>query len=692
MSIEGFPQSRIEGEDEERILENIRFTIEQSKDRKTTFYVSSAPGRKRITLSPNSPKPIEGQSYRVIVVEDTDPEDPTLGQYVVRIEEGQPRQLTEQEWKTAEGNVDEAEGNLRRAQSASVELYDRTDTPKLERLEKQLPTDLPSKDKIVERATYLEDHLTGTAGILLSSEDSPERALVKFRKENLTAALRSQADLEHEREMLLTEEADILKSGGDVPRGATLGVLNDIRQQLKGNAERQEKLLTSDPEAWYGLHLSELKEYKEESRKGRIIETPYVKQNAEDIYAHLRGNKPVLIYGHLGTGKTELAMHVAREYVGKEALVISGSKDMSLAELYGHQVLKLDSISEDMLSDFTEQVEGKFTAWAEKKYNATEAEKDRMHETILQAYLTQLQKGTVSDFFMGPIYRAMEEGRPVIIDEVNAIPHELLISLNYIATRRPGDEVSVQQDSGRTVTVQEGFGIIMTANLNQGQNVYVDRQELDPAFLSRLHKIEHDYLPQATEGDMGDESSKKNELFHVMLAKLMDKRGNMEIPEGSFADIWRLAQVARITQDVFAGREVNSANYLQVPGAALPIQYFLKESVLSMRAMESVLGQWQGEGYKYELDYYVWNEFIGQSTQPSDRAYLYQLFQKRFGFFTADGWPQNPDTTPGGLRGFAVQAPKNPATWTETKTPREVIDAAFGKGPERANWPLTPTS
>ena len=87
----------------------------------------------------------------------------------------------------------------------------------------------------------------------------------------------------------------------------------------------------------------------------------------------------------------------------------------------------------------------------------------------------------------------MDDGRPVIIDEVNAIPHELLISMNHVLTRKVGDEVNVQQNSGSAITIKDGYGVMMTGNLNQGDERYVDRQDMDPAFLSRVYKIEYDY-------------------------------------------------------------------------------------------------------------------------------------------------------------------------------------------------------
>ena len=186
---------------------------------------------------------------------------------------------------------------------------------------------------------------------------------------------RGDYQFEIEEQKLIEETAKLLGRVGAELTGSELGALAGIRRDLAEISAEREKLLESSPEAYFGLHLRELKHYKEDLAKGRIVETPYVKEQAEDIVAHLKANKPVLIYGHLGSGKTELAMHIARKYIGKDALVVSGSKYTSLAELYGHQILTVD----------------------------------------------ERTGSTITDYFLGPVYRAMEEGRPVIIDEVNAI-------------------------------------------------------------------------------------------------------------------------------------------------------------------------------------------------------------------------------------------------------------------------------
>ncbi len=596
-----------------------------------------------------------------------------------------------QEWKAAEDKVNQAEP-LKRSAAKAGGFARRSGAVE------ELPP------RLARRVAETKELASQKAESLLGPEGSLERELETFRRQNLFNAMRQDRDLLVRRIELVREETDLLDRLKAEPAGVEAEVLAEIRAERELIDTEREALVESSPEAFFGMHLRELKKYKEGLQTGKMVETPYVREQADDIAAHLRANRPVLIYGHLGSGKTELAMHIARKYIGKDALVVSGSKYTSLAELYGHQVLALDKVDKDETDAYAKDVEAKYEAWVAEHPNADEQKKSLAHDRILQTYLTRFKSGTVTDFFLGPIYRAMEEGRPVIIDEVNAIPHEVLISLNHILTRKPGDVVNVQQDSGKQVKIQEGFGIIMTGNLNQGQQTYVDRQDMDPAFLSRLYKKEYDYLPQDTDQPLVDvDKDVDSELFQLLLARVMDKNGNIEAPDGTMDKLWTLAKAARVTQNVFAGKENNSAYYFQ-DGGARSTKYLLKESVLSLRALDGIISQWQKDGYNKELDYYVWQEFISQSTVPADRAYLYQLFKNQFGFFQAEvadadkadggkvdgdkGWPQDPDYGKGGnIPSFNIKAPKLPASKVTFTGPREVVAAAFGPGPERDVWP-----
>lgn len=690
---------------EKYIYEHVVFIPRRKKaSEKILGYQSSSPDRKLIVLSESSVKPHKDEAYRVRILEDTNPEDSSKGYLIGEIVVESSFPFSEKARKEVEENVRLAEEPWRKRRRAARNMYEKTGVPRKHR-DAMTGKDIPAfgkQKRIVEKAGEREKTFGQEAQELLGETGSPERMLVDLQKNTLVEALREEAAIARRGISLREEEAEILKDIKGEPSGTELEALDDIRAEMKQWNDYHSNMLTSSPEAYYGLHLKQLKEYKRQLKENkkdpedrRIVETPYVHEQIDDIVMHLRAEKPVMLYGHLGSGKTELAMHVARHYLGKDALVISGSKHTSLAELYGHQVLAIDKIAAEEVDRYANEVGKKYEKWLEENEEKLqkrsgeerEAEKNRAHDRILQTYLTQFKSGTMSDFFMGPVYRAMAEGRPVIIDEVNAIPHEVLISLNHILTRKVGDKINVQQDTGKIVEVKDGFGVLMTGNLNQGQERYIDRQDMDPAFLSRLHKIEYDYLPQTTEGNLKDEGGVKNELFHVLLARMMDRNGNIEAPKDTIDKLWKLAQVARITQDVFSGKEINGANYFQQAGAR-PLKYLLKESVLSMRAIDAIITQWQKEGYKQEIDYYIYHEFIGQSTSPSDRAYMYQLFQRRFGFFRSAGWEQRPDYGRGGqVNAFTIPVPKNPPIARAFFGPRDVVDAAFGQGPERTEWP-----
>ena len=533
---------------------------------------------------------------------------------------------------------------------------------------------------------------------ILGKTDSLEREFVAFKKENLIKSLRIYQILEKKKENIIKQEISTLKEIKDVPTHDQTVFLERIRKQ-KDRVDEEIKILEGEnPEAYYGLHLRELKEHKRELSTGKIVETDYVRKNAEEMYAHSRAGVPVFIHGHLGTGKTELAFHMARKYMKKEALIISGSRHTSLAEMYGHQILTLPEIDsakdDERLQKYLADIDSEFQKWVTENPKASEKEKDRKHDAILSGMQERLaheySSGTISGFLKKNIYKAMEEGRPVIIDEVNAIPHEVLISLNHLLTRKPGDKVRIQQNGNDEITIQEGFCFILTGNIGKE---YVDRQDMDPAFLSRLYKIKHDYLPQSVEGGIEeapklDKDGNGNELFELIMVMAMDKHGTLEIPEGETKKLWNLAKMAKVTQDVFSGKNTNKSFYFDQADGVGAKEYRLKEGVLSIRALDRILSAWKMDGFKKELDYYVFKEFISQSTEETDKAYLYFIAVNQFDFFKSAGWDQIPNYGKKGIvSSFNVSCPENESGKKITIGQREAVDILFGKGPERVEWP-----
>jgi len=647
-------------------------------------------------------------------------------------------QPTPEQWVETEGKVNEAEKIKRRGyisrrrgkfididiEKAAKNSLDEVSPRRREIAEK-------IKEKLKDRHKVTTEALDLKINELIGDVNSPEQSLISLRFSNLREALKQENKLDEAREELFMEEQMLLETMNNIQdKGESVGEYRDelttIRTKIEEIDAKKAELITSTPEAYYGLNLEQLKKYKENMDSGVIVETPYVKAQAERVVSSLSVGEVVFIHGHLGSGKTELAMHVARNYILKDrpdldekvenelalwreknpkassdeeesqrkqfekihkgAVVISGSKHMSPSELYGHQILKLGGEDEEESRILFKKINSEFEIWEKENPKATDKEKDRAYDSLM-AVFTKSKGGTISGFHLGPIYRAMEEGLPVIIDEFNAIPPEILIGLNHILTRRVGESVTVQQNSGSIVPINKGFCIIMTGNLNtrKDEETYIGIQDLNPALLSRLQPIEHDYLPQRTDGTEEKDTGPDNQLFQIMLALVMDKHGNIEVPQGEMRKLWNLALAAKETQEVFSGKLKRM--FKQGGGSGLPAGDILKKNVASIRAIDRIVSSWVKSGPEFELDYYVWDKYISNTSDPMERALLYQMFREK-GFFDGPGWNINPDYGEGGkLSTFEIKAPKNRVKSSDFFGPREAVNFAFGKGPERTKWP-----
>ena len=725
-----FKKEQVERSETLKEIDNVKFTVNEDK-RKNKYYVSSSIERKMIELDSSSDIPLPEKEYRVEILQDTRPDDPQKGKYIARIVAVSEREISPVEWQTADEVINEIEFAVQKDRLLDRELYQETGITKKERgegveetlrqykkeeeqlverelrllrekeearqgdgketarIEAELARIAAAKNTLVNQALIIgeleeinRDIKSILGGHVMNADGSPEQQLVGFRKAEVIRVVRMYRELEKFEERLRIREGQLLQNieqarkSGEPARGKERA-LEKIRGEIEEAEIAKRRVMNESPEAFYGIHLLELKHEKETYQRGEIVELPSVKENIDDIVLHLRGGEPVLLYGHYGTGKTELAMHIARKYLKKDALIISGSKDTSLADLYGHHVLKVDKPEQEELKLFIEKIEKEYLGWLEKNAEATKDEKDHAHERILQTYLTTLGSGTVTEFVLGKINQALVEDRPIIIDEVNAIPHETLISLNHLLTRRAGTKMQLQRDSNREVEVGIGYNVMMTGNLGRGEDKYTDRQEMDPAFLSRLYKKEIDYLPQDTVGTLGELGGQK-ELFRLMIGRLMDRHGNLELPRESIEKVWDFAKVCRIFQDVFSGKNMGSTYYKNVPGGpAKP--YFLQESVPSHREISRVLDQWQREDFKYELDYYIWREFFSQSMNQADREYMFQIMKNIYGFFDSISYANIVHENK--VKNAPLSLSK------EMYAPRQTVEFVFGKGPQRKKWP-----
>lgn len=245
-----------------------------------------------------------------------------------------------------------------------------------------------------------------------------------------------------------------------------------------------------------------------------------------------------------------------------------------------------------------------------------------------QYYDEIVVKGQTTSFFQyGPLVRAMKDGKPLIIDEIDGIPHSILMRLNHILTRKVGDKVKIQENGGEEIEIKPGFCVMATGNIKSAK---YKREELDAAFLSRWWSSEIKYLPT-------------NETLQIIAASLVDKRTNLELPRPQdFDALRRLAQAAEEIQKIFSGEKSDVKGH--GGDVVRNISANLEKSTLSMRDLWNIIRTWKAKNFDKPLDDYIYSEFIKKATVPKDAIYLAQIFC-RFRFFI--GWTADKFGIPG---------------------------------------------
>lgn len=278
----------------------------------------------------------------------------------------------------------------------------------------------------------------------------------------------------------------------------------------------------------------QVREWKRQLDSGLLMTEQMQTIIDETLPAMMRG-EPTLFIGETGGAKTALAEYMARRYCGVEPEFISAYGDVNSYQLMGKQELR------------------------------------------------EKNGASISEFVPGPIIRAMEQGKPLILDEINAMPPELLKRLNKIMQLRPGDKFTVQEDSGRIVEVHPGFCIIATANEKSKRykgvdDLSVEFQNRFGANINRVRYPDHD----KSYGEYPRENAQ------LAMAAVATERGELppEIDERDFEDFVR---AARLSQQIFSGTNGEGYNQFIDTEKLVDNRTGLEETVLAPRTMVDIL-------------------------------------------------------------------------------------------------------
>lgn len=315
----------------------------------------------------------------------------------------------------------------------------------------------------------------------------------------------------------------------------------------------------------------QVREWKRQLDSGLLMTEQMQTIIDETLPAMVRG-EPTLFVGETGGAKTAMAEYMVQTYFGVEPEFVSAYGDVNSYQLMGKQELREEN------------------------------------------------GASVSEFVPGPIIRAMEQGKPLILDEINAMPPELLKRLNKIMQLRPGDRFTVQEDSGRVVEAQSGFCIIATANEKSKRYKGVDdlSVEFQNRFGANINRVRYpDY-------DKGyDEYPREN--AQLAMATVATQRGELppDIDEGEFENFVR---AARLSQQIFSGTNGEGYNQFIDTEKMVDDRPGLEETVLAPRTMVDILHKVTGSYGTVSLKR-ACQTFLDGIKNPNDRQVMHHILE-----------------------------------------------------------------
>jgi len=349
--------------------------------------------------------------------------------------------------------------------------------------------------------------------------------------------------------------------------------------------------------------------------------------------------QPILIVGETGGAKTALAREIARriqringrpDQVNQEPLLFSGYGEANTYQLMGKNELGTRPDPDTEITD--EQ---------KRRWMAGEIDESSDEHTVLMRKLQwiKLTNGTETYFVPGPLVIAMEKGLPIILDEINAMPPEILKRLNTILLLKPGDTYTVQEDSGLELKVQPGFCVIATANEKSHRYTGVDdlSTELQSRFTANTARIHYPDM----DVQVGE---RPPNLLSLAFVAITDKHGNQMLPKITAPDgselpanealvrFTEFVKACHYTQKLFT-QPSNSAEFATVISTEQQTaqkETALKENVVAPRTMIQLIKKAVDSGGKISLNDII-NLYLEGIKDPSDKALITKVFAN-YGF------------------------------------------------------------
>ena len=383
------------------------------------------------------------------------------------------------------------------------------------------------------------------------------------------------------------------------------------------------------------------------------------------ILTELNQGRIVFLSGDTGSGKTELALLVAQLYLdskgikNRKAILIWWSRETDLSDFTLEKVIS----SENMMSKSSDDLirgERNATTLKEKVLDTiidksaikneimseitqgekTDEEKEQLKQEIEQLDLDKYHIFT--KYHAKGLIKAMHDGVPLIIDEMNAIRPEVLIGLNHYFTRKVGEKITLPNGLG-SFEIKEGFCILATGNdkeANTKKDMYEGRYKIDESLINRMSVIEKWYMHQIDEqfsnsnlSEFDEERDQleylnANEIYGVLLMLLLDPKKKKGKRLTTSSKVW--FEIMKESLVWKTAQETKSAFFLELKKFAIfikklqdaferkhavmcdgvDISNLITKRAFSMRNVREILSDYQEDSKS--LYYHIYNKYLSQ--------------------------------------------------------------------------------
>lgn len=418
---------------------------------------------------------------------------------------------------------------------------------------------------------------------------------------------------------------------------------------------------------------------------GRLVITPYVEELISNVLWVWNSptNRPIFFHGPLWTWKTEMLEYTAKKFLTerwltdeeakKNIYVLSWNKEFDAKEniTWGFEIEWM-SLDETALNKAYKDA----LQFAESQKNSDGSSAFDSEELKKLSFTALTQQNLKTKAYLWKFYRAMRDGAVVILDEINAIPHEILIMLNYLLTQQPGKFIVPPINELEGFYIHPNFRVAATWNIPKEWDVaYAGRQKMDAAFLSRwdksfaigylpqtdrrsaivpsnvkaeavkaglntLDEIFDYYLKSLSEDDkkavlakISQERYKGDDLFLALAIIWLRGQRQKLFPVDYFDQIYILAQGAKSLMNMFEWK-TNSSQNAWAKSAAM-----FKQNEASMRSLSTIVNSWAAGWFRMTLDTYVYYNIVQQALDDELRLTYYTALESAWFFKKSEQWP-----------------------------------------------------